>query len=336
MFNLNFNEKAKGVYKITNKINGNVYIGSSTINIKERWNKHCSHLRLGKHISKKMQDDYYKYGLGASQFEVLERMDNSSYDEIRNREQFYIEQYKSYGKNGYNSSSVVDGGNVNNRHIAVYDKDGVFIELLVSERKAKEKYKYTGVRKNFVYNESHDKKKISSIGLVFVSIDDVENVPLHVDVLEEKERIIVLYDIMNDCIKEVIGTNEQYLDYCEFVLGDRNNASDKIKNKRILHNTNGLIFCYDDEIDSLYQHHSDLYCLCCFDSRGNFLSKDFSKTYAGERYNLLPQSINSCSQSNNKGIFKRKMRTYDGYIFKHYKLSEIPSKINIINGEKIS
>ena len=81
---LKYSEIAKGVYKITNIINSKVYIGSSSRNIKERWNKHRSHLKLNQHSSKYLQMDYNKYGLKAFKFEIIHRMDDSSPDEILN------------------------------------------------------------------------------------------------------------------------------------------------------------------------------------------------------------------------------------------------------------
>lgn len=337
--NLNFNEMAKGVYKITNIKNGKVYIGSSSYNIKERWNKHLSHLRTGKHISKDLQNDYYSYGVDCFEFEVIERMDDSTYDEIRDMEQFYIEKYISYGSNGYNSSSVVDGGNSNNVQICVYDSNGKFIELLPSKRRAMIKYDYTGVTRNIFINKNSDVKIISSIGYIFIEPTDVYNIPDSVDYLIEEDRDVIIYDIMNDRIEKHIGLYSDYINYLSENYTSksvRTNAIARIKNKGIIKDTNGHIFAYKDEIPLLYEANKDLLCLCCFDLNGNFLSKDFSKTHTASRYNIHAPSINSCSKSNNVGDFKRKLRTYSGYIFKHYKLSEIPNKINVINGETIS
>ena len=43
-----------------------------------------------------------------------------------------------------------------------------------------------------------------------------------------------------------------------------------------------------------------------------------------------------CSKDNNNGNYKRHLRRHNGYIFKHFKISEIKNNINIINGEVIS
>ena len=50
-----------GIYKITNKVNGKFYIGSSN-NIKRRWKYHKSNLRSGTHDNIHMQRSYDKHG----------------------------------------------------------------------------------------------------------------------------------------------------------------------------------------------------------------------------------------------------------------------------------
>lgn len=59
-----------GVYKITNTVNGKVYIGSA-VNLVKRTNDHKHHLRKGKHHSAKLQNAWNKYGESAFIFETL-------------------------------------------------------------------------------------------------------------------------------------------------------------------------------------------------------------------------------------------------------------------------
>lgn len=60
-----------GIYTITNKINGRVYIGRS-INIKQRFNRHRRSLDLGEHYNEYLQRAWNKYGGYNFAFEVLE------------------------------------------------------------------------------------------------------------------------------------------------------------------------------------------------------------------------------------------------------------------------
>lgn len=86
--------KISGVYKITNTITGDFYIGSSQ-NIKRRWAHHkCPSVHKRKQNSK-LYKAMASYGLDNFTFEIIERTDN-----LREREQYYIEQLKpSYNNN---------------------------------------------------------------------------------------------------------------------------------------------------------------------------------------------------------------------------------------------
>ena len=50
-----------GIYKITNTINNQIYIGSA-IDIKDRWRCHKRDLLKYKHYNKKLQHAWNKYG----------------------------------------------------------------------------------------------------------------------------------------------------------------------------------------------------------------------------------------------------------------------------------
>lgn len=90
-----------GIYKITNKINGKIYIGSS-VNLKNRWQIHCSDLRRNKHHSKRLQLAWNKYGAEAFEFTVIEVvLDKSA---LIAREQAWIDLLRPTGRGGYNVS----------------------------------------------------------------------------------------------------------------------------------------------------------------------------------------------------------------------------------------
>lgn len=100
-----------GVYKITNTINGKVYIGEA-LNIIGRWSKHIKDLEKGIHHSVDLQIDYYIYGIECFKFEVIQVID-SNLDDIIVKcllyilEDKYIKQYNSI-KDGYNSQDTLD------------------------------------------------------------------------------------------------------------------------------------------------------------------------------------------------------------------------------------
>ena len=92
-------KKVRGIYKVTNKINGKVYIGQS-VDIGRRWRQHMT-----------AGDDIYfhkaiqKYGVENFEWEVIEKCKKSELDE---RESYWIEYYDSYNK-GYNCTKGGDG-----------------------------------------------------------------------------------------------------------------------------------------------------------------------------------------------------------------------------------
>lgn len=62
-----------GIYKITNKVNGKFYIGSSN-NIRKRWRHHKSNLKNGSHINIHLQRSYNKYGEESFSYEIIKEL----------------------------------------------------------------------------------------------------------------------------------------------------------------------------------------------------------------------------------------------------------------------
>lgn len=78
---------ASGIYKITNKINGCIYVGSA-VNITHRWECHISDLNKNKHHSAHLQRAWLKYGASAFEFSVIEECGK---DNLIEREQIFID-----------------------------------------------------------------------------------------------------------------------------------------------------------------------------------------------------------------------------------------------------
>ena len=100
-----------GVYKITNIINGKVYIGES-LNIERRWDEHKLELENGTHHSFKLQNDYNEYGKNNFIFEVLKEIDEDKNMMLHKCllyifENKYIKSYDSIN-NGYNIEDSLD------------------------------------------------------------------------------------------------------------------------------------------------------------------------------------------------------------------------------------
>lgn len=108
------------IYKITNKINGKVYIGQTTnkrgfngrynrkgVGIERVYNYHLSCKKQGKAYNYHLLNSIEKYGF--KNFDVVEVMDFAfSKKELDIKEYTYIKKYNSFS-NGYNSTMGGDG-----------------------------------------------------------------------------------------------------------------------------------------------------------------------------------------------------------------------------------
>lgn len=103
------NSLKSGIYKITNKLNGRIYIGSAK-RFKERWSQHTQSLKRGKHSNKFLQADFNKSGEGAFVFEVIEVTEGKCKEERLLIEEGYLKQYYDKGNKCYNLTKIAHGG----------------------------------------------------------------------------------------------------------------------------------------------------------------------------------------------------------------------------------
>lgn len=99
------------IYKITNQVNGKVYIGKTTENsIEQRWKEHQQDCKKERCKSRPFYRALNKYGLDQFTVEEVEQCDVSVLDE---RETYWINYYRSYigwdDCNGYNATLGGDG-----------------------------------------------------------------------------------------------------------------------------------------------------------------------------------------------------------------------------------
>ena len=88
--------KISGVYKITNTITNDFYIGSSK-DVKRRWKEHKKPSTWNKQSNSQLYKDMQKYGLENFVFEVLEEVEA---DSLKEAEQQFIEKLKpTYNRN---------------------------------------------------------------------------------------------------------------------------------------------------------------------------------------------------------------------------------------------
>ena len=83
-------EKICGIYKITNTITGDFYIGSSK-NVKHRWADHKCPSRWNDNPNNPMYLDMRKYGVDKFEFQVIEEVEA---EQLKEKEQQFIETLK--------------------------------------------------------------------------------------------------------------------------------------------------------------------------------------------------------------------------------------------------
>ena len=89
--------KISAVYKITNTITGDFYIGSSK-NIKSRWKNHKCQSTWNEHPNNPMYQDMMKYSLDKFEFQILAEVEE---DKLKEKEQEFIEKLKPTYNNYY-------------------------------------------------------------------------------------------------------------------------------------------------------------------------------------------------------------------------------------------
>ena len=93
--------KICAVYKITNTVTGDFYIGSSK-DVKQRWAVHKCQSRWNEHPNNPMYLDMQKYGVDKFVFEILAE---AEVNELKETEQKFIETlkptYNNYYANGW-------------------------------------------------------------------------------------------------------------------------------------------------------------------------------------------------------------------------------------------
>lgn len=107
-------KKISAVYKITNTITGDFYIGSSK-DVKHRWAEHKYLSKRDRYLNNPMYQDMKKYGLDKFELEVLEEVE---LDRLKEAEQQFIEKYNPK----YNANRAYTGVAWNGNR-AEYEKE---------------------------------------------------------------------------------------------------------------------------------------------------------------------------------------------------------------------
>ena len=98
----------KGVFKIVNKINGKIFIGSSP-NLDSYWNNQKFQLNLGSHRNKELQNDWNNFGEDNFYYEIIDTINLKDYNAnkdyssaINELLELYLNELQPYNNKGYN------------------------------------------------------------------------------------------------------------------------------------------------------------------------------------------------------------------------------------------
>ena len=131
--------KISGIYKITNTITGDFYIGSSK-DVKQRWRSHKKPSTWKRCPNNQMYIDMHQYGLDKFDFQILEEVEP---EHLKETEQQFIETLKPT----YNNYRANTGLGNSKGRVAEYKKEWY------------QKYKEEILDQAKQYNEAHKQQK---------------------------------------------------------------------------------------------------------------------------------------------------------------------------------
>lgn len=177
------------VYKITNKINGHLYIGKTIADTSRRWRDHISINNLEDCVQA-IQKAILKYGSDNFNFEVIKyyKTENAAY----RGEIFYIKKYNTYLGEGYNQTPGGKGVGVNRRKLSNQQA-----KLLI---------------KNYIYHNFSVKDLVKTYQLAKPSVLDILNRRSYLDIkISENLRYLLWLKIHRNVYQEMDKTNCNFL-----------------------------------------------------------------------------------------------------------------------------
>lgn len=137
------------IYKITNNINGKIYVGQTTKTLKERFQKHCwgTTSKDKYHLNMAIKMAIRKYGKENFTIELLEE---TEIDNLDKREIYWISYFDSYNK-GYNCTLGGQNGATNPTKLS-NDEELEVIKLKLYGLSCKELSKLYGINRTSVKN----------------------------------------------------------------------------------------------------------------------------------------------------------------------------------------
>ena len=178
------------IYKITNDVNEKVYIGKTLHSVEKRWKEHINDSKRERTENRPLYRAMNKYGVEHFHIETIEECVEEIAEE---REVFWIKEYNSFGKNGYNATIGGDGKSYVHRALILW--------FWLGNMTSKSIKKLTG------YDGETIRKVLKSYGVTDKELQDRGKVNL---------RPVAMYSLDGEHIKDFKSMS----DACAFVGTD--------------------------------------------------------------------------------------------------------------------
>ena len=287
-----------GIYKITNQINGKVYIGQS-IDIKKRWQQHKQEATRERYQTK-LYNAIRKYGIENFTFEVIEECTSL---ELNERETYWIEYYQSYISTiGYNMNT---GGDSHfklppEKIYNLWDEGrsvGEIFEILEDEIAKSTIRKYLASYPKYSKEESKRRE-----GLLKRKLNNQSD--------NTNDKVIKQYDLFGNFIKNWISSRQ-----IERELGIPHSSINNVLSSKNLQ-SHGYQWKIGDEencssINSIIDKVPLHFKIIQKDKNGNIVGYYNTAKEASQAVNTVPSNIlKVCQHKNNR-------KTAKGYIWEY-------------------
>jgi group I intron endonuclease len=295
-------EIKSGIYRIFNKINEKIYIGSA-VHLNNRKINHFHALQNNRHRNKHLQRAYNKYKKENFIFEILEYVDDKN--KLIEREQWWIDKY--WNKKVLYNINPIAGSNLGMKHSEESKKK--MSESQKGKKMSEEsKKKMSKVRKGKKMSKEHSENISKSHKGKPSPMDGkrhTEETKINL-ALNHGSKYFLVFDKEGNLVGEWVNKHE-----CEREIGVAKSTIIKCLNNEIKQ-SNGYIFIYKDEFTSeLLKNklHKSFLLFNMYDKKTNKLIGSFySQKECAEQYNLNCGNLNNC--------LKGRQKSTGGYIFK--------------------
>lgn len=339
-----------GIYRFTNISNNKIYIGSAK-NLRKRFGKHLSNLRLNKHHSKHFQNAWNKYGENSFEYDIIEFVEDVS--NLLIREQYYLDtllfaqEYIKKESNkflelGYNINPCASNrlGTVQSKEaiqkmitsksipVLQFDFSGNFISEYISIGEAA---KFTQINRSCIFSCCKHQQEYAG-NFFFIYKKDLEQFNDYFESLKESPFVPQVWNkglkgirpkkddclIVFDRYGRYINTFAYQTDVAKFIKSTTANLS-KAKNEKIIKNylVFDLDFDYQTKIEKIRNEYSFIATLNpVFDKI--MMYDNFENFITGFENVHEASEITGLKEGSIYDVLCNRRKQIKGFIFKYY------------------